>query len=183
MYALWAIVYLTLNKTSAWASLLDKLDTAVDDPNILLDWYQLPANGCPALVYGSVQGTVCIVSDGSFNPDSSLGPTSTSTVFGVLQKAKHKIKTGYGVSAPVYGNEESTISGIGQGNGLWPALWALVSSVIIKMCKAKGYGMKVTTPISKEDLSILGFAFVDDADIVLSANDVHTTGATMITRF
>ena len=45
-----------------------------------------------------------------------------STLFDVLQKAKHKIKTGYGVSAPVYGDEATTISGIGQGNGLGPAL-------------------------------------------------------------
>ena len=106
-----------------------------------------------------------------------------TTLFEVLQKAKNKIKTGYGVSAPVYGNEESSIFGIGQGNGLGPALWALISSIIIKMCKTKGHGMKVTTPISKQEASILGFAFVDDADLVCGANDVHTTGATMITRF
>ena len=45
-----------------------------------------------------------------------------TTLFEVLQKAKHKIKTGYGVSAPVYGDEEMAISGIGQGNRLGPAL-------------------------------------------------------------
>ena len=39
-----------------------------------------------------------------------------STLFGVLQKAKHKIKTGNGVSAPVDCDEATAISGIGQGN-------------------------------------------------------------------
>ena len=106
-----------------------------------------------------------------------------TTLFGVLQKAKHKIKTGYGVSTPVYGNKESTISCIGQGNGLGPALWAHISSIIIKMYKANVHGMKVTTTISKEDVSLLGFAFVDNTDLVSGGNDVHNTSATMITRF
>ena len=75
-----------------------------------------------------------------------------TTLFGILQKAQHKIKTGYGVSAPIYGDEQSTISGIGQGKRLGPALWVLISFIIIKMCKAKGHGMKVTTPISKKDI-------------------------------
>ena len=36
--------------------------------------------------------------------------------------------------------------------------------------------MKVTTPISKQDVSLLGFAFIDDANLVYSAKNVHTTG-------
>ena len=71
----------------------------------------------------------------------------TTTLFEVLHKDKHKIKTGYGVSAPVYDDEETKISGIGQGNGLGPALWALISSIIFKMCKARGHGMNMTTNI------------------------------------
>ena len=63
------------------------------------------------------------------------------------------------------------------------ALWALISSIIIQMCKAKGHDMKVKISISKQDVSFLGFAFVDYTDLVSGANDVHTTGATVITRF
>ena len=66
--------------TSAWVSLSNELDTAVDDPTILFDQYQLPSNGCLALVNGIVEGIACIVSDGSFNLDSSLGPAGTSAV-------------------------------------------------------------------------------------------------------
>ena len=51
------------------------------------------------------------------------------------------------------------------------------------MCKAKGRGMKVTTPISKQEVSLLGFAFIDDADLVCGAGDVHTTGATIMICF
>ena len=90
----------------------------------------------------------------------------------VLQKAKHKIKTSYGVSDPVYGKKESAISGIGQSNGLDPALWAFISSIIFEMCKARGHGTVVTTSVSKEDVSLLGFAFVDDADLMTCVEDV-----------
>ena len=106
-----------------------------------------------------------------------------TTLFEVLQKAKHKIKTGYGVSTPIYGDEETAISGIGQGNGLGPALWALISSIIFKMCKAWGHGMNMTTPISKHVISFMGFVFVDDVDLIAGVDDVNTSGATMIARF
>ena len=62
--------------TAVWGSLSDGLDTTVDDPTILLDQYQLPSDGGLALVNGIVEGTACIVSGGSFNPDSSLGPAA-----------------------------------------------------------------------------------------------------------
>ena len=106
-----------------------------------------------------------------------------TTQIGVLQKAKYKIKTGYGVSTPVYGDEETAISGIGQDKGLSPVLWALISPIIFKMCKAKGHGINATTAISKQEISFMGFAFVDDIDLVADAEDVNTPGATMIARF
>ena len=51
---------------SAWASLSDELNTAIDNPTILLDRYLLLSDDCLALVNGIVQGTAYIVSDGSF---------------------------------------------------------------------------------------------------------------------
>ena len=63
-----------------WESLADGLSTAVEDSIILLDWYQLPFNIYLNLVNGIVQGTVCIVSNGSFNPDTPVGPAGTSTI-------------------------------------------------------------------------------------------------------
>ena len=66
--------------TTVWDSLADGFDSAVSDPTILLDQYHLPSDGGLAIVNGIVEGTDCIVSDGSFNPDSSLGPAGTSAV-------------------------------------------------------------------------------------------------------
>ena len=69
-----------IKDTAPWDSLVDGLNSAVDDPTILLDQYHLPPDGELALVNGIVEDTACIVSDGSFNPDSSLGPAGTSAV-------------------------------------------------------------------------------------------------------
>ena len=77
------------------------------------------------------------------------------------------------MSDPVYGDEETVISGIGHGNGLEPALWALNSSIIIQMSKAMGRGMNVTTPISKQDVSLFGFAFIDNAALVSGTDTAH----------
>ena len=40
--------------------------------------------------------------------------------------------------------------------------------------------MTVSTPVSKQEVFLLSFAFVDDADLVSGANDVHTIYTTMI---
>ena len=65
---------------SLWISLSDRMDTAVEDPTILLDRFCLPADGCLALVVGIAAGTASIASDGSFNPESLIGPAGTSAV-------------------------------------------------------------------------------------------------------
>ena len=51
---------------SVWTSMSDGMDTAIQDPTILLDQYRLPLDGCLALVAGIVAGIASIVSDGSF---------------------------------------------------------------------------------------------------------------------
>jgi hypothetical protein len=101
----------------------------------------------------------------------------------VLAKARHKIKTGYGTSDWVYGDEDIPISGCGQGNRLGPALWALISTKVIKMCEWAGHGTTCIAPISGKLLRFLGFAFVDDADLSDCADDVNTKGEEMVKSF
>lgn len=64
----------------SWSSLKDGLDAGKSDDTILLDKYELPQDNCVRLATGIIQGTASIVSDGSFNPDSPIGPTGTSVV-------------------------------------------------------------------------------------------------------
>ena len=53
---------------------------AIEDPTILLDQYHLPLDDCLVLVAGIVAGTTSIVSNGSFNAESLIGPAGTSAV-------------------------------------------------------------------------------------------------------
>ena len=96
-----------------------------------------------------------------------------TTLFRVLQKAHHSIKTGYGVSKPVCGKEDKTIAGIGQRSGLGPSLWCLISTILIKMCKIKGHGTTSITAIPRTVVSLIEFAFVNNTDLVTAANDAH----------
>ena len=107
----------------------------------------------------------------------------TRILFRVLQQARHRIKTGYGVSWSVYGNDDKNepIAGIGQSNVLGPSLWCLISTIIIKKCK-KGHGTTITTPTSKKILPFFGFAFVYNADLVTTANKAYKSDAEMIQK-
>ena len=82
-----------------------------------------------------------------------------------LQKSVHHIKTGFGRSGPVYGNELIPLSGIGQGNGLGPTLWALISSKLFLMMERAGHGVRLTSALTNAVISLVGFAFVDDTDL------------------
>ena len=64
----------------AWVDLEDGFNKAIADPTILLDKVSLPDDNCQAFFTGIRNGTASIVSDGSFNPSSSMGPVGTSGV-------------------------------------------------------------------------------------------------------
>ena len=89
------------------------------------------AKGC----YDRISHPIAILTLRSFGLPKRLACTLIST----LQKAVHHIKTGYGRSGPVYGNEDVPSSGIGQGNGLGPTLWALISTKLLQMMHAAGH--------------------------------------------
>ena len=84
----------------------------------------------------------------------------------------------------MYGNkdEKEPIAGIGQGNGMGPSLWCLISTVVIKTCKRKGHGTTIRTSISQKIVSLLYFAFVDNADLVAAAKNTCTSGVAMIQK-
>jgi hypothetical protein len=68
---------------------------------------------------------------------SGVSTVLARSLFETLQTADHHIKRGYGRSDKAYGNynEPEPHQGIGQGNGLGPTLWALLSSILIKNTK------------------------------------------------
>lgn len=85
-----------------------------------------------------------------------------------LGNMNHYIQTAFG-NSDIYisGSTRTTpFQGILQGNGAGPTLWLAVSTPLLYMMKSAGNGIKYRTPISKEVDSFIGFAFVDDTDIV-----------------
>ena len=64
----------------ARSNLQEGFDYAVNDPTILLDTFVLPEDMCQALIDGIRVSTTSIVSNGSYNPASPIGPVGTSAV-------------------------------------------------------------------------------------------------------
>ncbi len=62
------------------------------------------------------------------------------------------------------------VAGIGQGNGVGPAIWAAVSSPLFTIMKEDGFLAKVICAMSFNEISISGFAFVDDTDLCVSGH-------------
>jgi hypothetical protein len=89
-------------------------------------------------------------------------------MFTTLQEAAHWVRTGYGDSTTSYGGKVWLIPvhGIGQGNIVGPAIWAVVSTPLLNILWVKGFGLEYTTSISGLCIRYAGFAFVDDTDLL-----------------
>ncbi len=91
-------------------------------------------------------------------------------MFSTLQSAKHFVRTGYGDLTGYYivSSFAKPMYGIGQGNGGGPTIWAVVSSPILNLMRASGYGVEFICPLSMVKTSFGGYAFVDDMDLVVA---------------
>jgi hypothetical protein len=102
-------------------------------------------------------------------------------MFKCLEQAAHRICTASGVSEKKYGdNREVPLQGLGQRNGCGPAGWAIISTPIINMMRVAGFGATFLTAISVSLVVFVCYAFVDDTDVVHTAQDVHAKGKEII---
>ena len=58
------------------------------------------------------------------------------------------------------------MQGVYQGNGAGPIIWAVVSLPLLEILKEDGYGTFFTTALSGKPIQIVGYAFVDDTDLI-----------------
>jgi hypothetical protein len=93
-----------------------------------------------------------------------MGPLIS--MFSMLQKMKHFICTAYGVSSSSFTSDEVPFQGLGQGNGAGSTAWAVVSTPIINMVRAAGYGATFVSALSSSIIAFVCYAFVDDTDLV-----------------
>ena len=100
-----------------------------------------------------------------------------------IQQLRHYIRSVYGDSTRSFSAMSGDLPahGIGQGNGAGPAIWAVVSTPIFNSMRQRGYGIYVRSP-SGADFFFVGYAFVDDTDLVVNDPSPQATAATVISR-
>jgi hypothetical protein len=96
-----------------------------------------------------------------------VSPSTCHMMQGTLQDVRHYIRQSYGKSVSSYGSIHiPPLQGVLQGNGAGPAIWLVVSILIINMIKAEGFGLKCCTPITKEEFHFVCYTFVDDTTLI-----------------
>ena len=97
------------------------------------------------------------------------------SLFSTLQEVQYFTRTVYGDSTKTFGGKEKgyehNAQGAGQGNGAAPQIWAVLSTKTFEMMAELGLDTELLTPVSKEELRLAGFAYVDDSDIFVSRLD------------
>ena len=102
-----------------------------------------------------------------------------NSMFESIQKMTHKIRTLYGDSEITWGGEvldnlddwKNYPQGVLQGNACGPTIWSLVSSIIFEILHKRGFAVEFCTTISKETFKLVGFAYVDDSDLLQTGSD------------
>ena len=110
---------------------------------------------------------------------SGVPTSATNCMFRCLQSMRHQVRTVFGDSANFYESSDMhderaptfavPISGVGQGNGAGPQIWAVMSTPIANSLRDANLGFRFTSALSSTDLSYVGFIFVDDATIGCSS--------------
>ena len=85
-----------------------------------------------------------------------------------IQQMDHYIRTTHGDSDTSYSSKYTKIpfQGVLQGNGAAPSIWVAVSTPLLNMMRTAQHGLHIISAITKERSNIVGFAFVDDTDLV-----------------
>ena len=88
-------------------------------------------------------------------------------MFGVIQCMTYYIRTNFGDSDSSYGGKQNVpFQGNRQANGASPTIWLVISMHFVLLIKEEGHTTTVTSPLSGIALTLIGFLFVDDTDLV-----------------
>ena len=66
---------------------------------------------------------------------------------------------------------EKNPQGVLQGNASGPAIWTALSSVVFDVLHKRGFTSNIVSEISKQLFALVGFAYVDDCDLIQTGND------------
>ena len=93
-------------------------------------------------------------------------------MFSTIRRLMHNVRTTFGDSEVTFSGKLWIVplQGVGQGNGAFPTIWAVVSTPVLNILRNMGYGIFFKAAISGETLHFTGFAFVDDTDLLQTTN-------------
>jgi hypothetical protein len=99
----------------------------------------------------------------------------------MLQNLEHNVRTAYGDSGETYGSNLRVIpmQGVYQGNIAGPLIWAVVSSPLLDIMQEVEIGTLFKLSISSQNIHFVGYAFVDDKDLIQTSRDSNKTGDEM----
>jgi hypothetical protein len=98
-------------------------------------------------------------------------------MFDTLATSTHRVRTGFGDSEASFRPPSLVpFQGCGQGNGAGPPIWVSVSSIIIQMMVALGFGFECLTAIDSKLVTAQCFCFVDDTDVIEAGDSVDQSG-------
>jgi hypothetical protein len=105
------------------------------------------------------------------------------SMFSTFQSCQFYTRTAYGDSTSSWGGQEANYiaspQGTGQGNQCGPAAWAAVSSKMFQVLHNANLASQIIGPITNETVSLCGFAFVDDTDLIATCNSANSVTETM----
>jgi hypothetical protein len=116
----------------------------------------------------------------------SVPPCAIYSMLSTIQRMVFHLRTGFGDSSGSFGGLDPTsvhpFQGGCQGNRGAPALWFCLSVVLVRMLHSLGFVSTFRSAMSSASLSLSGFLFVDDTDLLAVASDHSVLPATIIAR-
>jgi len=109
---------------------------------------------------------------------------AVQSMIGTLHRMQHHVRSTYGNSKTLQGQQEWGIPkvGIGQGNGSSPQIWAAVSTLLFQILATEGFLAQIICAISAHQRSIVGFGFVDDTNLCVTTADNHNHSPSLYAR-
>lgn len=94
-------------------------------------------------------------------------PPAMVTMLTAIQLMHFHLRTAYGDSESAYSSSATHVfQGICQGNGAGPAVWLAISTCLVTILNVTLPPTPLRSPLSSVNLSLSGFLFVDDTDIL-----------------
>jgi len=98
---------------------------------------------------------------------------SVQSMIGTIHGMHHHVWSTFGDSKIAQGHHEwgKPITGIGQGNGTGPQIWAAVSTPLFQILAEEGFLATIICATLLHTHLIIGFGFVDDTNLCITAPD------------